>query len=50
MRRSDAEPFTMHHLPRPLQVAALCAAFLAGIGELAKLQGWRLRERLRPPR
>lgn len=40
----------MPRLPNAMQVAAVCAAFIAGLGELARLQHWRVRERLRPPR
>jgi hypothetical protein len=35
---------------KPLQFAALCFALLGGMGELVKLQHWRLRERLRQVR
>jgi hypothetical protein len=31
-----------------LHFAAVCAALVGGAGELAMLQHWRLRERLRP--
>jgi hypothetical protein len=37
----------MSHLHKPLYFAALLAAFCAGLGELAMLQGWRLRDRMR---
>lgn len=40
----------MPRTPAPLHFLAVCAALLAGIGELAQLQRWRLRERLRAPR
>lgn len=40
----------MSHLHKPLYfaalLAALLAAFCAGLGELAMLQGWRLRDRM----